>query len=107
MCVTVTRASSPCWRCSHGRDARVTVAIISGSYILRRRIIMRLSHVLSAMVVSSLVLGSAALAADTYKIDPTHGTVIYRLTHFNIGNAYGRFNNPTGTVNLDKDDASK
>src|SRR2546429_63677 len=59
---------------------------------------LHLRHVMSALV----VLGTgAAFAADTYKIDPVHGTVIYRISHFNISNAYGRFNNPTGAVMLD------
>ena len=48
-----------------------------------------------------------SLAADNYKIDPEHGTVIYKVSHFGIGNAYGRFNKPTGTVALDTADASK
>jgi len=50
---------------------------------------------------------SRALAADTYKIDSEHSVVIYRVTHFNVGNAYGRFNDPTGTVMYDKADPSK
>src|SRR3954452_2238822 len=48
-----------------------------------------------------------ARAADNFKIDPIHATVIYRVSHLNVGNAYGRFNEPTGMVTLDKDDASK
>ena len=62
------------------------------------------------IVAGALALGSAATlaaAADTYKIDPEHGTVIYRVTHFGVGNAYGRFNKPTGTVVLDSADPSK
>jgi polyisoprenoid-binding protein YceI len=54
-----------------------------------------------------LAFAPFASAADTYKIDPIHATVIYRVSHFNIGNAYGRFNEPTGSITLDKDDASK
>src|SRR5437016_8290466 len=68
---------------------------------------MRLRHTFAALVVGSLVLASAALAADKYKIDPVHGTVIYKVTHFNVSNAYGRFNNPTGSILLDKDDPTK
>ena len=56
---------------------------------------------------SVVSLASAALAADTYKIDPEHGTIIYRVKHFDIGNAYGRFNKPTGTIMLDSADPSK
>jgi polyisoprenoid-binding protein YceI len=55
-----------------------------------------------------MVAGAAHVrGADTYKIDPIHGTVIYRISHFGVGNAYGRFNEPTGSVTLDNDDPSK
>lgn len=60
-----------------------------------------------AAVAVALSLGSAALAADTYKIDSEHAAVIFRVTHLNVGNAYGRFNDPTGTVVYDKADPSK
>jgi len=46
-------------------------------------------------------------AADTYKIDQEHGTVIYRISHGGVGNAYGRFNKPTGEVVLDTGDPTK
>ena len=59
----------------------------------------------SALVV--LLVATFARAADTYKIDPVHAVVLYRVSHFDIGNAYGRFNEPTGTVMLDTADASK
>jgi polyisoprenoid-binding protein YceI len=62
---------------------------------------MRLGRTLSALVLGSFLLGGAALAADTYKIDPVHSAVIYKITHFNVGNAYGRFDDPTGSVTLD------
>jgi polyisoprenoid-binding protein YceI len=60
-----------------------------------------------AGLVIALSLGTAAIAADNYKIDSEHATVIFRVTHFNVGNAYGRFNDPTGTVVYDKADPSK
>jgi polyisoprenoid-binding protein YceI len=63
---------------------------------------MRPAHALAALVIGSFILGGgAALGADTYKIDPEHGTVLYRISHFNVGNAYGRFNKPTGSVMVD------
>ena len=68
---------------------------------------MRLVHILAALMIGSVLTVSAVFAADNYKIDPVHGTIIYRISHFNIGQAYGRFNNPTGKVVLDKDDAGK
>jgi polyisoprenoid-binding protein YceI len=63
---------------------------------------------LIAAVAVVLSLGtSAARAADTYKIDSEHAAVIFRVSHLNVGNAYGRFNDPTGTVVYDKADPSK
>ena len=62
---------------------------------------MRLRSVLAAMVIGLFVLAGSALAADTYKIDPVHSAVIYRIMHFGVGNAYGRFDEPTGTVMVD------
>ena len=61
---------------------------------------------ITALVVA-LSLGTFAVAADTYKIDSEHAAVIFRVTHLNVGNAYGRFNDPTGTVVYDKADPSK
>jgi polyisoprenoid-binding protein YceI len=60
-----------------------------------------------AVLVATLSLGATAFAAETYKVDPEHSSVIFRIAHFNIGNIYGRFNDPTGTVAYDKADPSK
>src|SRR5688500_15736117 len=46
-------------------------------------------------------------AADNYKVDSVHAAVIFKVAHAGVGNAYGRFNEPTGTVVLDKSDPSK
>jgi polyisoprenoid-binding protein YceI len=46
-------------------------------------------------------------AADNYKIDSEHAAVIFKVVHYGVGNAYGRFNDPTGAVVLDKADPSK
>ena len=70
---------------------------------------MNLPRTLASIVLGSSLFAAAtaARAADTYKIDPEHSTVIYRISHFNIGNAYGRFDRPTGTVVLDTADPTK
>ena len=63
-----------------------------------------------AMAALVMVLGAAsqqARAADTYKIDPVHAAVLYKISHLGLANAYGRFNEPTGKVVLDNDDPSK
>src|SRR6476660_2921980 len=62
---------------------------------------MRLRSILSALVIGSFALAGSARAADTSTIDPVHSAVIYKITHFNVGNAYGRFDEPTGSVTVD------
>jgi polyisoprenoid-binding protein YceI len=52
-------------------------------------------------------LASRAQAADNYKIDPVHSSVVFKIDHFGVAPFYGRFNQPTGTIALDKADASK
>jgi polyisoprenoid-binding protein YceI len=55
----------------------------------------------------AFVVSSGARAAENYKIDSEHATVAFRVSHLGIGNAYGRFNDPTGTVTYDKADTTK
>lgn len=43
----------------------------------------------------------------TYKIDTAHSTVIFMTKHMTVGNAYGRFNDITGTVVIDDADPGK
>ena len=46
-------------------------------------------------------------AADTYEIDPVHSSVLFKIRHLNVADFYGRFNEVTGTVSFDKEDAAK
>jgi len=46
-------------------------------------------------------------AATTYKVDPAHSFVIFRIKHMDTGHVYGRFNEPNGTVTVDDADPSK
>jgi polyisoprenoid-binding protein YceI len=39
-------------------------------------------------------------ATATYKIDNTHSTAVFRLTHLNVGAAWGRVNDPQGTFSV-------
>jgi polyisoprenoid-binding protein YceI len=62
------------------------------------------------LAISLLTLGGLdlpALAADTFKIDPVHSSVIFSVNHLGATNFYGRFNDISGTVVLDKADPSK
>ena len=52
-------------------------------------------------------LGMAVQAADTFKIDPVHSSIIFSVKHFGASNFYGRFNDVKGTIVLDNADPSK
>ena len=49
-----------------------------------------------ALAAAVLLAPAFVSAADTFKIDPVHATVIYRINHLGVSNAYGRFDEPTG-----------
>jgi polyisoprenoid-binding protein YceI len=51
--------------------------------------------------------GMAAHAADTFKIDPVESSVVFSVMDLGVNNFYGRFNDISGTVVLDKADPSK
>src|SRR4051812_5271713 len=59
------------------------------------------------MFVSMLSFASLASAADTYKGDPVHSTVIFRSDHAGLGHVWGRFNDPTGTFSVNEADPTK
>ena len=49
-----------------------------------------------------ILLATPALAA-TYKIDGVHSSAVYKVTHFNVSNFYGTFNEIAGTIEYDSD----
>ena len=49
----------------------------------------------------------SAHAADTFKIDPVHSSVGFRIHHLGVTDVYGRFNEISGTVVFDKDNVAK
>jgi polyisoprenoid-binding protein YceI len=49
----------------------------------------------------------SANAADTFKVDPVHASVVFSVQHLGITNFYGRFNDISGTVVLDRENSSK
>jgi polyisoprenoid-binding protein YceI len=53
------------------------------------------------------MISSAARAADNYKLDPVHSTVVFRIKHSNASYFWGRFNAPNGTFSLDEADPTK
>src|ERR1700752_921995 len=60
--------------------------------------------VLLAVAMSSIGLSARA---DTFKIDPVHSSIIFSIKHLGVSDFYGRFNDLSGQVALDKADPSK
>jgi polyisoprenoid-binding protein YceI len=48
------------------------------------------------------ILSSSAFAAETYKLDPTLTSVVFRAKYQGVTFAYGRFNGPTGSFVFDE-----
>ncbi len=45
----------------------------------------------------------ASAAPETYKIDPVHSFIVFKVLHNNVGNAYGTFNDFKGSFVYDKE----
>lgn len=43
-----------------------------------------------------------AARADTYKVDPIHSSILFRVKHLGVGYIYGRFNDCGGTFTFDE-----
>ncbi len=64
----------------------------------------------SVFLAAALFTTTAALparAADTYKIDAVHSSVVFSAMHLGITNFYGRFNDVSGDVVFDKENPAK
>ena len=63
------------------------------------------------LAVFSVVLVSAfsvtAFGAETYKLDPVHTSVVFRIKHLDVAFAYGRFNETAGSFTFDESAPSK
>src|SRR5262249_40416712 len=57
-----------------------------------------------AVLVPTLLRG--AFAGDAFTVDTVHSSVIYRIKHMNVGYAYGRFNDITGSFTVDEQNPS-
>lgn len=65
----------------------------------------RLASIVVACAVAVLAAaGSTARAADRYKVDATHSSVVFRIKHMGVSYCYGRFNRLAGTFSLDEAD---
>ena len=60
---------------------------------------------LSVFLVLLMALPSSA-AADEYKIDPEHTSVVFKIGHLDVSYTWGRFNTISGNLSLNEDDPS-
>lgn len=58
-----------------------------------------LKHLFATALTATLLSSGAALA-DSYKIDPVHSSAVFKIKHLNIAPVYGRFNDISGSVEL-------
>ena len=60
-----------------------------------------INSILVAFALLALFSGSV-YAAETYKLDPAHTSVVYRIKYSGVTFVYGRFNGPTGSFVYDE-----
>ena len=59
-----------------------------------------MTRLLLAAAVACSAIGSAT-AADTFAVDASHSSVIYKVQHLGVANNYGRFNELEGSFTVD------
>jgi polyisoprenoid-binding protein YceI len=69
----------------------------------------RFLNIFPAVLIFALlaIFSVSAYAAETYKLDPAHTSVVYRVKYSGVTFVYGRFNGPTGTFTYDETSPSK
>ena len=69
----------------------------------------RFLNIFSAVLVFGLlaIFSVSAYAAETYKLDPAHTSVVFRVKYVGVTYVYGRFNGPTGSFVFDESSPSK
>ena len=63
-------------------------------------------YLLSFLTLIALA-GATTVRADSYKIDPVHSRILFKIGHFGVGNIYGRFDSFSGDITFDQNDPSK
>ena len=62
---------------------------------------------LLAVTVLSLLLTGSLRAQSQLKVDGVHSFVLFKVQHLGVSNAWGRFDDPSGTLTWDDADPSK
>ena len=63
--------------------------------------------VVAAALVRPAQPARASAPAGSYRVDGTHSSLVFRVSHMNLAPFYGRFNEISGTFEFDPNDASK
>ena len=71
---------------------------------MKARRIVYTSFVIFSMI---LIFTFSASAAETYKLDPDHTAIIFRVKHLGVAYVYGRFSGPTGSFVFDESSPAK
>lgn len=58
---------------------------------------------LTAILLTLITLPGLVLAADNYKIDPSHTFPNFTVSHLGFSTMHGRFNETTGTIVMDRE----
>ena len=58
----------------------------------------------SSLLVTPSVTTDGPAKSGTYEIDPGHSSVVFCVTHFGVSKFYGRFNEISGSLNVNVDD---
>lgn len=64
-----------------------------------------LKRTLAALVIGAAAIAPAttpAVAAETFKVDPAHAFVLFKIDHFGWSKNFGRFNDVSGTFTIDE-----
>lgn len=67
---------------------------------------LRKSLIAAAVGLGALAVQPAFAAPETWKIDTDHAKIYFQSSHFGWSNQFGRFNDVTGTIVLDPENAS-
>jgi YceI-like domain len=51
--------------------------------------------------------GATTVRADSYKIDPAHSAILFKIGFLGVGFIYGRFDSFSGDITFDQNDPSK
>ena len=63
---------------------------------------MNATRLIFVTALSLAISGSTALANETYKIDPAHSTIAFKVRHM-LGTAKGKFTRFNGTIEVDRE----